>query len=265
VGLNTFEKVYSHSPHIPIIVLTGHDDDAFAIESVQKGAQDYLVKGQVTGGLLGRSIRYAIERKKLLTQLENSAKEINKLRGILPICANCKKIRDDKGYWTQVEVYISDHSETEFSHGLCPECAAKIYPDKSPSSTASTRKGRILVMDDEEIIRAVAGELLTELGHEAAFAQTGEAALDAYRAARDAGRPFDVVILDLTIRGGMGGMETLRKLVEIEPDVKAIVSSGYSDDLTMTNYREQGFKAFLRKPYDVEDLQKTLSSLLAET
>ncbi len=127
-GLNTFEKVYAHSPHIPIIVLTGHDDDAFAIESVQKGAQDYLVKGQVTGVLLGRSIRYAIERKKMLIQLEHSAKEIKKLRGILPICANCKKIRDDKGYWTQVEVYISDHSETEFSHGLCPECAVKIYP-----------------------------------------------------------------------------------------------------------------------------------------
>jgi len=127
-GLSTFEVVYSHSSHIPIIVLTGHDDDASAIESVQKGAQDYLVKGQVTGTLLGRSIRYAIERKKMLTQLENSAKEIKQLRGILPICANCKKIRDDKGYWTQVEVYISDHSETEFSHGLCPECAAKIYP-----------------------------------------------------------------------------------------------------------------------------------------
>jgi DNA-binding response OmpR family regulator len=129
LGLNTFEKVYAQSPHIPIIVLTGHDDDAFAIESVQKGAQDYLVKGHVTGVLLGRSIRYAIERKKMLIQLENSAKEIKKLRGILPICANCKKIRDDKGYWTQVEVYISDHSETEFSHGLCPECATKIYPD----------------------------------------------------------------------------------------------------------------------------------------
>jgi len=128
MGINTFEKAYAHASHIPIIVLTGHDDDEFAIESVQKGAQDYLVKGQVTGAVLGRSIRYAIERKKLLTQLEHSAKEIKKLRGILPICANCKKIRDDKGYWTQVEIYITNHSETEFSHGICPDCAAKIYP-----------------------------------------------------------------------------------------------------------------------------------------
>ncbi len=127
-GLATLEKVYALASHIPIIVLTGHDDDELAIEAVHKGAQDYLVKGQITGSMLGRSIQYAIERKKMLTQLEQSAKEIRKLRGFLPICANCKKIRDDKGYWTQVEIYISNHSETEFSHGICPDCAAKLYP-----------------------------------------------------------------------------------------------------------------------------------------
>jgi CheY-like chemotaxis protein len=128
IGIETFAKVYAHASQIPIIVLTGYDNDAIAVESVQKGAQDYIVKGQVTGTMLGRAIQYAIERKKLLTQLEHSASEINKLRGILPICANCKKIRDDKGYWTQVEVYIGEHTGTEFSHAICPECAMKIYP-----------------------------------------------------------------------------------------------------------------------------------------
>ncbi len=128
VGIATFEIVYARASHIPIIVLTGHDDDELAVEAVQKGAQDYLVKGLVTGPALGRAIRYAIERKKLLIQLEQSMKEIRKLRGFLPICANCKKIRDDKGYWTQVEVYISEHSEAEFSHGICPDCAQKMYP-----------------------------------------------------------------------------------------------------------------------------------------
>jgi DNA-binding response OmpR family regulator len=128
VGIQTFEKAYAHAGAIPIIVLTGNDDDQIAIESVQKGAQDYIVKGQVTGNMLGRAIRYAIERKKLLIQLEHSTREINKLRGILPICANCKKIRDDKGYWTQVETYIGDHTGTEFTHGICPECAEKMYP-----------------------------------------------------------------------------------------------------------------------------------------
>jgi len=136
-GIKTFEKAYAQASQIPIIVLTGHDDDTIAIESVQKGAQDYIVKGQVTGSMLGRSIRYAIERRKLLVQLEHSASEIKKLRGILPICANCKKIRDDKGYWTQVEIYIRDHSGTEFTHGICPDCAEKMYPEYYKKDTES--------------------------------------------------------------------------------------------------------------------------------
>lgn len=126
-ALATFEKAHAQALDVPIIVLTGHNDDAWALEAVQKGAQDYLIKGQVTSSLLRRSIRYAIERQKLLTQLEHSAKEIKTLRGFLPICASCKKIRDDKGYWTQIETYISTYTEAEFSHGICPECASKIY------------------------------------------------------------------------------------------------------------------------------------------
>ncbi len=129
-GLSTFETVHKHSPDVPIIVLTGQDDDEIAVESVQKGAQDYLVKGKADGSLLRRSIRYAIERQKLHTQLEHSMKEIKTLRGFLPICASCKKIRDDKGYWTQIESYISQHSEAEFSHGICPECFVKLYGER---------------------------------------------------------------------------------------------------------------------------------------
>ncbi len=132
MGIMTFETVHARASHIPIIVMTGHDDDEFAVEAVHKGAQDYLVKGTVNGPALSRAIRYAIERKKLLTELERSMKEIKQLRGILPICASCKKIRDDRGYWTQVEVYISSHSNTEFSHGICPDCAQKLYPDLFP-------------------------------------------------------------------------------------------------------------------------------------
>jgi DNA-binding NarL/FixJ family response regulator len=126
-GLSAFEKVHAQAPDVPIIVLTGHDDDGWAIEAVQKGAQDYLVKSQISGGLLVRSLRYAIERQKLLAQLEHSTKEIKTLRGFLPICASCKKIRDDKGYWTQIETYISERSEAEFSHGLCPDCVHRLY------------------------------------------------------------------------------------------------------------------------------------------
>jgi len=128
--------------------------------------------------------------------------------------------------------------------------------------TAGPRKGRVLVMDDEEVIRLVAKEMLRELGHEADFADKGEDAIEAYQKARDAGRPYDVVILDLTIRGGMGGEEAVRHLREIDPGVKAVVSSGYSDDGALSSHRDQGFQVFLKKPYNIVDLQHTLDALL---
>ncbi len=118
-------------------------------------------------------------------------------------------------------------------------------------------------MDDEAMIRTVAGELLTVLGHTVALADKGEAAIEAYRTARDAGRPFDVVILDLTVRGGMGGVETARRLREIDPDVRAVVSSGYSDDAAPAAHREQGFTAFLKKPYNIGELREMLNIVLA--
>lgn len=126
-GLGTFEQANAQTPEVPIIVLTGNDDDALAIGAVQKGAQDYLVKGQVTAALLGRSIRYAIERRKLLARLEQALKEVKTLRGLLPICAHCKRIRKDNGYWMQIETYIIEQTEAEFSHGICPECITTLY------------------------------------------------------------------------------------------------------------------------------------------
>jgi len=69
------------------------------------------------------------EREKLIHQLQDALASIKTLHGLLPICASCKKIRDDKGYWNQIESYVRDHSEAEFSHGICPECMKKLYPD----------------------------------------------------------------------------------------------------------------------------------------
>jgi hypothetical protein len=69
------------------------------------------------------------ERKKLITELQDSAAAVKTLRGMLPICASCKKVRDDKGYWSQIEHYITEHSEAEFSHSVCPDCMEKLYPD----------------------------------------------------------------------------------------------------------------------------------------
>jgi len=135
--------------------------------------------------------------------------------------------------------------------------ASGAAPHEEPIAT-KTPQARILVMDDDEMIRNVAEKLLAALGHTVALANNGEAAIEAYRAARDSGRPFDIVILDLTVRGGMGGAETMRKLRAIDPDVKAIASSGYSDDAAPSGYREQGFTGFLKKPYTIKELQDIL-------
>ncbi len=127
-GIGTFSRIHTKYPDTPIIVLSGLSDEELAIKAVQSGAQDYFVKGHVDGDLLGRSIRYAIERQKLLTQLEKSLKEIKTLRGLIPMCAWCRKIRDDKGYWKRVETYIQEQTGAAFTHGICPECAEKIQP-----------------------------------------------------------------------------------------------------------------------------------------
>ena len=104
-------------------------------------------------------------------------------------------------------------------------------------------RGRVLIMDDEEMIREMAGELVRELGYEVALAKDGTEAVDIYKSALHEGVRFDAVILDLTVPGGMGGTETLVELGKICPDVKAIVSSGYYGDSIMSEFAAHGFRA----------------------
>jgi PAS domain S-box-containing protein len=132
----------------------------------------------------------------------------------------------------------------------------------SSEQPAAVRKGRILIMDDEEVVRDSVGAMLGTLGQEVEYAADGAAAVQCYRTALASGSPFDVVILDATVRGGMGGEEALRRLREIDPSVAAVVSSGYSDKALVSNYAEYGFRAFLPKPFSLESLQAVLGSLL---
>ncbi|HEX74800.1 MAG TPA: PAS domain S-box protein [Dehalococcoidia bacterium] len=133
------------------------------------------------------------------------------------------------------------------------------------AETAAAGKGRILVMDDEEIVRALLHDELTDFGYEVELTDYGAEAVERYKEAKKSEKPFDAVILDLTVPGGMGGKEVIKKLLEIDPDVKAIVSSGYSTDPIMSDFREYGFSAVVAKPYTMEQLERTLRSILLET
>ncbi|MHC1709266.1 MAG: ATP-binding protein [Methanomassiliicoccales archaeon] len=122
------------------------------------------------------------------------------------------------------------------------------------------RSGRILWMDDEDGIREIGKELLEHLGYEAVTAAEGQEAIDLYQ--RDLGtRPFDAVILDLLVPNGLGGAETMEKLMAIDPAVRAVVCSGYSNDPIMANHLEHGFMAVLPKPFNIANLKSVLATV----
>ncbi|MEA3438338.1 MAG: ATP-binding protein [Thermodesulfobacteriota bacterium] len=123
-------------------------------------------------------------------------------------------------------------------------------------------KGRILVMDDEKMVIKITGHILNRLGYDASFSKDGVQAIEMYKNAMELQNPFDAVILDLTVRGGMGGKEAIKKLIEIDPKIKAIVSSGYSNSPVMTGYKDYGFIGVIAKPYNINELSKKLNEVL---
>jgi two-component system, cell cycle sensor histidine kinase and response regulator CckA len=132
-----------------------------------------------------------------------------------------------------------------------------------PSVGACTRRGAILVMDDEEMVRNVAGKMIESFGYRVELAACGEEAIEKLRAAQQSGNAFDVAILDLTVKGGMGGEEAIKTIRRMAPGVKAVVSSGYADNSVLSDYRAFGFDACLNKPYTIAELRHCLSELLA--
>ena len=114
------------------------------------------------------------------------------------------------------------------------------------------------------MIREFATEVLHSMGYEAAIANNGAEAIELYRSAMESGHPFDVAILDLTIPDGMGGKEAVQELLEIDPEIKAIVSSGFSEDSVVTDFQRYGFRGVIEKPYHFEELRDLLSRLMSE-
>ncbi|MBI5249368.1 MAG: response regulator [Desulfomonile tiedjei] len=143
-----------------------------------------------------------------------------------------------------------------------PASESRALPASRSSEVVQPRGGRILVMDDEPLIRDVASQMLTSLGFEVSTSKDGTEAITLYRTSREQGEPFDAVIMDLTIPGGMGGKEAIRELRDLDPEIKVIVSSGYCNDPIMGDFREYGFSGVLVKPYNAREMNEILHSLV---
>lgn len=156
-GFETCRRVRNDvaTQDIPIIMVTAQDNNEFKLKGLEAGANDFLHKPVDTLEMMirvknllkmkdyqdtlkwnigmletevARRMRTEMEKEKLIADLRDAIAKIKILNGLLPICSSCKKIRDDQGYWKQIDAYICEHTDTEFSHGICPDCAAKLYP-----------------------------------------------------------------------------------------------------------------------------------------
>ncbi len=167
-------------------------------------------------------------------------------------------IKNHKGY---IFVDSEPGKGTEFIMFL-PASEGLAGVGASPDDAFSCAGGRVLLMDDDEYVVETAKMMLEDLGCEVQTAREGGEAVRRYAEAMENGKPFDVVIMDLTVPGGMGGLEAIRELLKIDPDARALMSSGYSTDAVMTDYASYGFAGAVPKPYTIEDLGRVLGLVL---
>jgi two-component system, cell cycle sensor histidine kinase and response regulator CckA len=143
-----------------------------------------------------------------------------------------------------------------------PASSRKVEGESRQQEVSLAGQGRILVMDDNENVKEIAGEMLRHIGYQVDFAADGLEAIKAWIKARRLGNPFAVVLMDLTVRGGMGGREAASKLLELDPDARMVATSGYSTDPVITDYRKYGFSGAVHKPFRMQELSTVLQAAL---
>ncbi len=124
-------KASPRTRETPVIFITSMGDENDETRGFDLGAVDYITK-PFSMPIVRARLRTHLKIRRLIGELRNALGNVKKLGGMLPICANCKKIRDDRGYWNKIEKYIHEHSEATFTHGICPECEKKLYPAAFP-------------------------------------------------------------------------------------------------------------------------------------
>ncbi|MBN1622452.1 MAG: PAS domain S-box protein [Endomicrobiales bacterium] len=163
--------------------------------------------------------------------------------------------------------HITVQSESGKGTEFCiyiPAYKGKIEKPVKEENIIEKDSGRVLIMDDDKAVLNVLSRMLKHIGYEVVSTNDGKEAIKVYKESMNSGKPFDAVILDLTVRAGMGGKLAISELLKIDPNVKAVASSGYSDDSTAAEHKNLGFKEFLGKPYVPEKLSKVLKSIKAQ-
>ena len=167
-------------------------------------------------------------------------------------------VKSELGVGTSFEILLPATEPAE------PPKVTAEPPEVTAESLTQSGSGRILVMDDEEIVRETTADLLTYVGYSVITAVDGRQAIQLYQEARERQEPIDIVILDLTVPGGMGGEETMRELHRLDPEVVGIATSGYCNNPVMANYLDYAFKGVLAKPCKLETMQKVIEDLLVK-
>ncbi len=294
-GIELINRAVKRQPDIQSIVLTGDGDIDTVVAALRAGAISYLKKPLnfpellvfVEKGLEKRRLHLEIKTKQQnietanrqledkvalrTVELEKNNIELRKaldniktLKTLLPICASCKKIRDDKGYWSQIETYISRHVDTDFSHGICPDCVKKLHPEiydsmkEMSDCMKKTEMIKILIVDDEADNLNIVGEYIGVLGFDFSVAANGVEALELLRKGA-----YDVVLTDMQMPK-MDGMTLLGNIQKEFPGIDVIVMTGYCDTCTSTDAIRAGANDYMAKPFTCEELRAKLQRLLSE-
>jgi len=233
-------------------ISSGMLDETTHIADTQLTNQDYIMISIEDDGIgMTEELKEKIFDPYFTTKHKGSGLGLATVYSIIKNHGGCISVSSEIGVGTKFDVYI-------------PASKGK-YTVNATNTGLITGTGKILVMDDEKPVREIAGEMLTHLGYTVEYASDGQEAIEKYSSAKECGSPFDAVMIDLTIPGGMGGKEAHDRLLEIDPGVRAIVASGYSSDPVMSQHESYGFKGVLIKPFDIDELGQTLHRVLTNS